>query len=101
MKRTLRRQIVPATLCLVAVLTTGSALAQNQLSPAMRAELRPFIQACMGDIRQFCPGVQRGGGRILACLNQNGDSVSAPCRGAIINLQAHLAERAQTGNLAE
>ena len=101
MKKTIRRHSLPATVCLAVMLTVSTVLAQSQPSPAMRAELRPLIQACMADARQFCQGVERGGGRILACLNQHGDSVSAPCRDAITTLQARIAERKQTQGLVQ
>jgi len=36
--------------------------------------------ACATDIQNFCPGVQPGGGRILACLKQHKDQVSDGCK---------------------
>ena len=35
--------------------------------------------ACDADIQKLCPGVQPGGGRILACLKQHKESVSDLC----------------------
>jgi hypothetical protein len=40
--------------------------------------------ACATDIQKLCPGVQAGGGRILACLKQHKDQVSDGCRQAVI-----------------
>jgi hypothetical protein len=40
--------------------------------------------ACATDIKNFCAGVQPGGGRILACLKQHKDQVSDGCKQAII-----------------
>ena len=40
--------------------------------------------ACATDIQNFCPGVQPGGGRILACLKQHKDQVSDGCKQAVI-----------------
>jgi hypothetical protein len=40
--------------------------------------------ACESDIQKLCPGVQPGGGRILACLKQHRDQVSDGCRQAVI-----------------
>ena len=39
--------------------------------------------ACQGDVDKLCPGVQPGGGRIIACLHQNEDKVSAACKDAL------------------
>jgi hypothetical protein len=49
-----------------------SAQAQN-----LTAEQRT---ACQGDYGKFCKGVAPGGGRIIACLNKQGDKVSEACR---------------------
>jgi hypothetical protein len=40
--------------------------------------------ACATDIQNFCPGVQPGGGRILACLKQHKDQVSDGCKQAVM-----------------
>ena len=36
--------------------------------------------ACQGDYGKYCKGVTPGGGRIIACLNRQGDKVSEACR---------------------
>lgn len=41
--------------------------------------------ACAADVQRLCAGVPSGGGRIIACLKQHKDAVSAPCRSAIMN----------------
>lgn len=46
--------------------------------PANRPDL--LRQACGADLRQHCSGVQPGGGRMLACLEQQGPRLSAACR---------------------
>ena len=48
------------------------ALAQSQRG-AMR-------EACKADVEKFCSDVQRGGGRIVECLNKQHDSVSEACK---------------------
>ena len=40
--------------------------------------------ACLADVQKLCPNVQPGGGRIIDCLAQRKDDVSAPCKQAII-----------------
>ena len=41
--------------------------------------------ACKADVEKLCSGVQRGGGRIAACLKQNEAQVSAGCKDALAN----------------
>ena len=50
-------------------------------SPQVMAEARA---ACETDIQKLCPGVQPGGGRILACLKQHRDQVTDACKQAVI-----------------
>jgi len=40
--------------------------------------------ACAADVQKLCPGVQPGGGRILACLKQHKDQVSDGCKSAVM-----------------
>jgi hypothetical protein len=40
--------------------------------------------ACDADIQKLCPGVQPGGGRILACLKQHKEAVSDGCKQAVL-----------------
>jgi hypothetical protein len=39
--------------------------------------------ACKADAEKLCPGVERGHGRIAACLRQNEAQVSAACKDAM------------------
>lgn len=58
--------------------------AAQQATPAQRAAAR----ACMPDVRALCSGVQRGEGRILACLQQNRERVSPACRNAMASARS-------------
>lgn len=60
----------------------GSALAQGQ--PGLAAAK----QACAADLKTYCSGVQPGGGRIKACLQQNADKLSPACKSALQDLKA-------------
>jgi hypothetical protein len=61
----------------VLVLSSGLSLAADQPgSSGPRA-------ACRADVDKLCPGVQPGGGRIIACLQQNEAQVSAACKEAL------------------
>src|SRR5258708_1369667 len=68
----------PLTLLLFvgAVAVGQSAQAHAQSSPAA------IQTACADDAQKFCAGMQPGGGRIVACLKQNKDSLSDRCRQA-------------------
>jgi Cysteine rich repeat len=64
------------TILLVVCAATAATSAQaNGQSAAVQA-------ACAQDAQKFCSGVQSGGGRIVACLKQNKDSLSDGCRQA-------------------
>jgi hypothetical protein len=59
----------------VAMLVSGSALAQTAGEQAR--------EACRNDAMKLCVGVSQGGGAILNCLTQQQQSLSAPCRKAL------------------
>jgi hypothetical protein len=37
-------------------------------------------QACAGDVKTLCPGVEPGGGRLMQCLHENSAKVSPKCK---------------------
>lgn len=41
-------------------------------------------QACAADVQKICPNVPQGGGRVLACLKQHQDQVSAACKQSVL-----------------
>jgi hypothetical protein len=65
-----------------------SAQAQETSPAAPQAPPPPSLrQACQADYQKLCPGVQRGGGRIIECLNAHKDNLSTACQEAL--LKAH------------
>jgi hypothetical protein len=50
----------------------------------LRQELAILRQACGPDYRAFCGGLQPGGGRVIACLRDNGSSLSPRCRNVLM-----------------
>lgn len=49
-------------------------------------------QACQADAAKLCPGVQPGGGRVLACLKQHEAELSAGCQAALPRLSQCAAQ---------
>jgi len=54
-----------------------AAQAQVQAPPQMRGEAIALMQVCRGDYDRLCAGVQPGGGRVLACLQNHAGQLSA------------------------
>jgi hypothetical protein len=53
------------------------------LSPRQEAML--LRRSCGPDYRAYCSDVPPGGGRIIACLEENGPSLSRQCRSALVS----------------
>jgi Cysteine rich repeat len=60
----------------IVLLSSGVVLAADQPGTGPRV-------ACKPDVDRLCPGIQPGGGRIVACLKQNDAQLSAACKEAI------------------
>lgn len=69
----------------VAMLLLATTAQAQQLSPQQMQQVR---SACEADVKRLCAGVQPGGGRLLACLQQNAASVSQPCADTLKSFQA-------------
>jgi hypothetical protein len=74
-----RRMTIPLMALTVMTATVDVAMAQAQITPEMRARLRTFVQACGADNERFCQGVQRGGGRVVACLQSHASELTSQC----------------------
>ncbi len=42
--------------------------------------LQEYADACTDDAARLCPGVQAGGGKVIACLRSQSDRLSSRCR---------------------
>jgi Cysteine rich repeat len=68
----------------VVVLMAVGAYDDANVARAQGAPDRQAIQqACAADYQSLCSGVQPGGGRIIACLQQNAAKLSPPCQKAM------------------
>ncbi|MBY5319835.1 cysteine rich repeat-containing protein [Rhizobium johnstonii] len=61
----------------------AAAMAQSQMTPEMRAQAMKVVQACKADLKQYCQGVQPGGGRIAACLQANRANLTPTCQATL------------------
>jgi Cysteine rich repeat len=59
----------------------------NELSPACKKNIakakkkvREFKEACKDDAQRLCEGIKPGGGKIVQCLKQHEDELSADCK---------------------
>ena len=67
-------------IAVVSALTLGAFLAAESSALAQQAEAMKY---CKEDVARLCPGVQMGGGRIIACLKAHKMEVSVGCAKAI------------------
>jgi hypothetical protein len=67
---------------LTLVLICGAVSMAQHAFADQAAALAVLRQGCADDAQKFCANVQPGGGRILACLQQNKNSLSDKCKAA-------------------
>jgi hypothetical protein len=77
----IRHLAIAATISLAVLASAGS----NAL--AQQAEAMKY---CKADVARLCPGVQMGGGRIIACLKAHKEEVSIGCGKAIQAMKAKM-----------
>jgi len=58
--------------------------------PSGRAQAQGQLAYCKADAARLCPGVPPGGGRLLACLKANQDSVTVGCAKELKRLKARM-----------
>jgi hypothetical protein len=76
-----------------------AASAQTQVPPQMRGEAMALMQVCRGDYDRLCAGVLPGGGRVLACLQNHANQLSATCGQAMPRAQSLKDSAAAAGLL--
>lgn len=70
----------------VTFLVAGSSQAQQQ--QMSREQMQQVRALCEADIRRICPGVRPGGGRLMACIQEKPEQLSAPCAEALLDARA-------------
>jgi hypothetical protein len=83
-----------SAICAITVvgLVTMPALAADQPAPGGAGG------GCQQDIETFCKGVEKGEGRIRACLKQHRHELSPNCKAAIKAARAQHAQQAGSGS---
>ena len=83
----MKRSMLLLSLC-VAVAAQSATADESVPAPAAPSPSPQAVNearaACDADIQKLCPGVQPGGGRILACLKQHKEAVSDGCKQAVL-----------------
>ena len=62
---------------------------------------KTFTAACRTDTQRYCRGVKPGGGRIIACLKENADSLTASCYASLTNKLNNQGVRKDRNNNAQ
>jgi hypothetical protein len=78
------RQFTVAALASFALIALAESSALAQQAEAMKY--------CRADVARLCPGVQMGGGRIIACLKAHKEEVSIGCGKALQAMKAKMGQ---------
>ncbi len=74
----------------LAIASALSLAALVSAAPSALAQQREAMKYCRADVARLCPGVQMGGGRIIACLKEHKEEVSIGCGKAIQAMRAKM-----------
>jgi hypothetical protein len=69
------------------ILAAGSALAQ-QSPGAAPPPAKAMRQACTADVKTFCSDITPGQGRLMQCMKDHADKLSAGCTAAVAQARA-------------
>ena len=74
-------------------ITIASAIALVALvsaAPSALAQQAEAMRYCRADVARLCPGVQMGGGRIIACLKAHKMELSVGCAQGLQKMKAQM-----------
>ena len=74
----------------LAIAGTLSLAALASVAPSALAQQAEAMKYCKADVARLCPGVQIGGGRIIACLKEHKMEVSVGCAKALQAMKAKM-----------
>jgi Cysteine rich repeat len=75
-----------------AIAATLSVLALASSVPSASAQQAEAMKYCKADVARLCPGVQMGGGRIIACLKEHKMEVSVGCAKFLQAMKAKMGQ---------
>jgi hypothetical protein len=75
-----------------AVAATLTILALASSAPSASAQQAEAMKYCKADVARLCPGVQMGGGRIIACLKEHKMEVSVGCAKFLQAMKAKMGQ---------
>jgi len=88
-------------LILAGTIGCAGAMAETQVPAELKSQARALAKMCMSDARHYCATVQRGDGRILACLQERQANLTEDCRMALAKAQEMRAKAAASGVLPQ
>ncbi|HEY1782533.1 MAG TPA: cysteine rich repeat-containing protein [Roseiarcus sp.] len=59
-------------------------------APSALAQRAEAMKYCKADVARLCPGVQPGGGRIIACLKAHKEEMSIGCGKALQGMKGKM-----------
>jgi hypothetical protein len=74
----------------LAIVGTLSLAALVSAAPSALAQQAAAMKYCKADVARLCPGVQMGGGRIIACLKEHKMEISVGCGKALQAMKAKM-----------
>jgi Cysteine rich repeat len=74
----------------IAVAGALSLAALVSAAPNALAQQAEAMRYCKPDVARLCPGVQMGGGRIIACLKEHKMEISVGCGKALQAMKAKM-----------
>jgi hypothetical protein len=76
----------------LAIATALSLAALVSAAPNALAQQAEAMRYCKPDVARLCPGVQMGGGRIIACLKEHKMEISVGCGKALQAMKARMGQ---------
>jgi hypothetical protein len=76
----------------LAIATALSLAALVSAAPNALAQQAEAMRYCKPDVARLCPGVQMGGGRIIACLKEHKMEISVGCGKALQAMKAKMGQ---------